>query len=223
MSNILVISDVHLGSPVSKVKTLAKVLKNEKYGHLIINGDLFDNKNIGKYKKRHWNILSLIRTISKKKKVTLIKGNHDENSSNLIKILDLKFVNQYEIKINGKFFLFMHFHQFDTFINKHPHITTVAEKIYYFFQLLDRSKKFSRWLKRTSKIFLNVKVKIRNKAIDFIKDREYDCIIGGHIHFAESFKCLVSGKEYHNSGSFCDEPCHYLIIDKEGEVTLKEI
>jgi len=223
MSNILVVSDIHLGSPVSRVKTLAKVLKNEKYGHLIINGDLFDNKNIGKYKKRHWNILSLLRTISKKKKLTLIRGNHDENSTNLIKILNLDFVNQYELEINHKKFLFMHLHQFDTFIDKHPHITAVAEKIYYFFQLLDRSKKFSRWLKRTSKIFLNVKVKIRNKALDFIKGKEYDCIIGGHIHFAESFKCLVSNKEYHNSGSFCDEPCHYLIIDKEGNVTLKEI
>ena len=49
-NNILVISDIHLGSPVCRVKSLAKVLKNEKYNHLIINGDLFDNKYIEKYK-----------------------------------------------------------------------------------------------------------------------------------------------------------------------------
>lgn len=220
-SNILVISDVHLGSPVSRVKALAKVLKNEKYGHLIINGDLFDNKNISKYKKRHWNILSLIRKISKKKKLTLVRGNHDINSSNLIKILDLEFVDEYELWVNKKLFLFMHFHQFDTFISKHPCITTIAENIYYFFQLLDRSKRFSRWLKRTSKIFLNVKVKIRNMALDYIRDKEYDCIVGGHIHFAEVFK--DGEKEYANSGSFCDEPCHYLIIDNKGDVTLKEV
>lgn len=83
-SNILVISDVHLGSPVSRVKALAKVLRNEKYGHLIINGDLFDNKYIERYKKRHWNILSLIRKISKKKKVTFILGNHNLKSKNII-------------------------------------------------------------------------------------------------------------------------------------------
>ena len=63
--NVLVVSDIHLGSPVSKVKALAKVLKNEKYSHLIINGDLFDSKNIHRYKKGHWNILSLIRKVSK--------------------------------------------------------------------------------------------------------------------------------------------------------------
>jgi UDP-2,3-diacylglucosamine pyrophosphatase LpxH len=176
---------------------------------------------MGKYKKRHWNILSLIRKISKKKKVILIKGNHDIKSSNIIKILGLDFHDSYELVINKKMFLFMHFHQFDSFIKKHPFITSVAEKIYYFFQLLDRSKKFSRWLKRTSKIFLNVKIKIRNKALDYIKDKPYDCIIGGHIHFAEIHK--EEDKEYANSGSFCDEPCHYLLIDKEGNVTLKEI
>jgi len=221
--NILVISDVHLGSPVSRVKSLAKVLKNEKYNHLIINGDLFDNKHIERYKKQHWRILALIRKISKNKEVTLIKGNHDINSTFLIKVLGLEFVDKYELTINNKKFLFIHFHQFDSFIKKYPIITHVAESIYYFFQSIDRSKKFSRWLKRTSKVFLNVKVKIRNKALDYIKDKDYDAIIGGHIHFAESFKCLESGKEYHNSGSFCDDPCHYLIIDKKGNVTLKEI
>ena len=92
MDNVLVVSDIHLGSPVSKVKTLAKVLKNEKYDHLVINGDLFDNRFIHRYKKRHWNILSLIRKISKKKKVTFILGNHDIKSKNIIKILGLEFV-----------------------------------------------------------------------------------------------------------------------------------
>ena len=223
MSTTLVVSDIHLGSPVSRVKAFAKVLRNEKYKKLIINGDLFDNNHMGKYKKHHWKIISLIRKISKKKDVVLIKGNHDIHSFNVIRVLDMKFHNEYEMDFNGKKILFMHFHQFDSFISKHPIITAFAESIYYFLQSLDRSKKFSRWIKRTSKRFLQVKVKIRNKALDYIKDLPYDCIIGGHIHFAESFVCSETGKEYHNSGSFCDDPCHYLLIDKNGEVTLKEV
>jgi UDP-2,3-diacylglucosamine pyrophosphatase LpxH len=222
-NNILVISDIHLGSPVSKVKSLAKVLKNEKYDHLILNGDVFDSKYIERYKKRHWNILSLLRKISKKKKVTFILGNHDLKSKNIIKILGLEFVEKLELEVNGKKMLFIHFHQFDPFIFKHPWITDIAERIYYFFQSIDRTKTFSRWLKRTSKRFLKIKTNIRDKALNYIKDKNYDAIFGGHIHFAESFVCPESGKEYHNSGSFCDEPCHYLIIDKEGKVTLKEI
>jgi UDP-2,3-diacylglucosamine pyrophosphatase LpxH len=221
-SNILVISDVHLGSPVCRVKSLAKVLKNEKYGHLIINGDLFDNKYIQKYKKNHWDILNIIRKIAKKKEVTMVRGNHDENSRSLIKILGLDFVDEYSLEVNGKRMLFIHFHQFDSFIKKYPFITTVAEKIYYCIQKLDRSKKFSRWVKRTSKLFLQVKLRVRNQAVDFIADKPYDAIFGGHLHYAEIFKDKSTGKEYYNSGSFCDDPCHYLIIDKEGVVTLKE-
>lgn len=148
--NILVVSDIHLGSPVSKVKALAKVLKNEKYNHLIVNGDFFDNKYLHRYKKGHWNILSLIRKISKKKKVTFILGNHDIKSKNIIKILGLEFVEKLELTINNKKMLFIHFHQFDPFIFKHPWITDLAERVYYFFQSIDRSKRFSRWLKRTS-------------------------------------------------------------------------
>jgi UDP-2,3-diacylglucosamine pyrophosphatase LpxH len=220
-SNILVISDVHLGSPVSRVKSLAKVLRNEKYGHLIINGDLFDNKYIERYRKRHWNILSLIRKISKKKKVTFILGNHDLKSKNIIKILGLEFVERLELEVGGKKMLFLHFHQFDPFIFKHPWITDIAERIYYFFQSVDRTRKFSRWLKRTSKSFLKLKSNIRDKALEYISDKPIDCIFGGHIHFAEIYD--NGDKEYFNSGSFCDDPCHYLLIDSKGIVTLKEV
>jgi len=223
MSNVLVVSDIHLGSPVSRVKAFAKVLKNEKYSHLVINGDLFDNKYVQRYKKKHWNILSLIRKISKKKKVTFIIGNHDIKSRNIIKILGFDFVERLELEIGGKKMLFIHFHQFDPFIFEHPWITDLAEKIYYFFQSLDFSRKFSRWIKKTSKQFMKTKINIRNKAIEYAGTNGYDCIFGGHIHFAESFVCDSSGVEYYNSGSFCDDPSHYLLINSKGEVIFKEI
>jgi len=223
MSNTLVISDIHLGSPVSRVKSLAKILKKEKYDHLIINGDLFDNTYLERYKSQHWKVLSIIRKIAKKKEVTFIIGNHDIKSKNIIKILGLHFVDKLEKKIGAKNFLFLHFHQFDPFIFNYPWVTDLAERIYYFIQKIDRSKKIARFLKRNSKSFLNIRFNIRNKAIYHIKVSDYDAIVGGHIHYAESYTCPDSGKEYHNSGSFCDDPCHYLVIDKNGNVTVKEI
>ena len=221
--NTLVISDIHLGSPVSKVKAIVKVLKNEDYSHLIINGDLFDNKHIERYKKQHWKVLSILRKIAKKKEITFILGNHDVKSKNIIKILGLDFVERYEKTINGKHFLFMHFQQFDPFIFKYPFITNLAEQIYYFFQKIDRSRKIARFLKRNSKSFLNIRHNIRTKAISFINGTKHDAIVGGHIHYAEIYKCPFTSKEYYNSGSFCDDPCHYLIIDGLGCVHLKEV
>jgi len=221
MNNILVVSDIHLGSPVCKVKQITSVLKNEKYDTLIINGDLLDNKYIGRYKKSHWRVLSIIRRLSKKKKVILIKGNHDAKAMVLARILGLEFIEKYETQVGGRNFLFMHFQQFDPFIFKYPLITSIAEHFYYFFQKLDRSKKFSRWIKRRSKNFLNIRYNIRNKAIAHIKDSKYDVICGGHIHFAEIYH--DEDVQYCNSGSFCDEPCHYLLITSNGNVHLKEI
>ena len=223
MSNTLVLSDIHLGSPVCKVKAVTSVLKNEKYDTLIVNGDLLDNKYIGRYKKSHWRVLSIIRRISKKKRVILIKGNHDAKAMVLARILGLEFVERHEENIGSKNFLFMHFQQFDPFLFKYPLITTIAEHFYYFFQKLDRSKKFSRWIKKQSKSFLNVRLNIRNKALHYIQDTKHDVICGGHIHYAESYYEPFSFKEYHNSGSFCDEPCHYLLINSNGNVNLKEV
>jgi UDP-2,3-diacylglucosamine pyrophosphatase LpxH len=135
--------------------------------------------------------------------------------------LGLEFVERLELEVGGKKMLFIHFHQFDPFIFKHPWITDIAERIYYFFQSVDRTRKFSRWLKRTSKSFLKLKSNIRDKALEYISDKPFDCIFGGHIHFAEIYD--NGDKEYYNSGSFCDDPCHYLLIDSKGIVTLKEI
>ena len=222
--NTLVISDIHLGSPVCRVKSIAKVLKNEKYNHLIINGDFLDNKYMGRYKEHHWKILKLIRKISKKKEVTLIIGNHDVKSKSIATILGLEFKERYETIIADKKMLFLHFHQFDPFIFKYPLITNIAESIYYFIQSIDRSKRIARFLKRNSKSFLNIRDNIRNKAITYAKENGYDAIFGGHIHYAESYVDPESNVEYHNSGSFCDNPSHYLVINnKTGKVSLKEI
>ena len=65
---------------------------------------------------------------------------------------------------------------------------------------------------------------LANKSLDYIKDRYIDVICTGHVH-AATFKISdQTNKHYWNSGSFCDDPCHYLTIDDDtGEIELKEI
>jgi UDP-2,3-diacylglucosamine pyrophosphatase LpxH len=50
-----------------------------------------------------------------------------------------------------------------------------------------------------------------------------DAIFGGHVHYAEVYHCKNTNKSYYNTGSFCDNPSHYIIIDVNGKVNLKEI
>ena len=217
----LVISDVHLGSPVCRTDSLLKVLSEEKYDKLIINGDLLDNDYFQRYKKKHWKVLELIRKISKKKEVILICGNHDRKSETLSRILGIEFVPQYEIQINGKNFLFLHLDIFDTFIAHYGLLTTIAESIYYFSQKIH--KPLAIWLKKSSKTFLEVKDKIKYKALEYIHNTQYDAIFGGHVHYAEEYHCVKTNKSYYNTGSFCDSPSHYIIIDNNGKVILREI
>lgn len=217
----LVISDVHLGSPVCRTDSLLKVLTEEKYDKLIINGDLLDNNHFKRYKKKHWKVLETIRKISKKKEVILICGNHDRNSETLSRILGIEFVPQYEMKINGKHFLFLHLDIFDTFIAHYGLLTNIAEKIYYFFQKIH--KPLAIWLKKSSKTFLEVKDEIKYKALEYIHNTQYDAIFGGHVHYAEEYHCIKTNKSYYNTGSFCDSPSHYILIDNNGKVILREI
>jgi UDP-2,3-diacylglucosamine pyrophosphatase LpxH len=217
----LVISDVHLGSPVCRTDAVLKVITEEKYDRLIINGDLLDNNHFQRYKKKHWKVLETIRKISKKKEVILIRGNHDRNSETLSRILGIEFVPQYEMQINDKHFLFLHLDIFDTFIAHYGMLTNIAEKMYYFFQKIH--KPLAIWLKKSSKTFLEVKDKIKYKALEYIHNTQYDAIFGGHVHYAEEYHCIKTNKSYYNTGSFCDSPSHYIIITQEGIVKLKDI
>ena len=59
MIEVLVISDIHLGTDVSQKEKVLQVL-NLKFNTLIINGDLFDNYSFKRYDKRDWKILGKI-------------------------------------------------------------------------------------------------------------------------------------------------------------------
>ena len=61
---ILVVSDIHLGSPVLRVKELLDLLDQE-WSQVVVNGDLLDSGKFHRYNKRHWKVLSKLRKLSK--------------------------------------------------------------------------------------------------------------------------------------------------------------
>lgn len=79
----IIISDIHLGTKVSKVKALNNFLKHHRCGHLIINGDLYgDKKSMRKeyWKKKHFKFFSRIQKMMDEDgtQVTIVRGVHDE-------------------------------------------------------------------------------------------------------------------------------------------------
>jgi len=92
--NTIIISDLHLGTPVSQGDKILKILSSD-FERLIINGDLFDNHSFSRYKKQDWKILNNIRKLSKTKEVILVEGNHDGCSEFISAITGMNMVSNY--------------------------------------------------------------------------------------------------------------------------------
>jgi len=60
----LIVSDIHLGSEVSRSKQLLDIIKQFHSKRLILNGDVFDDWNFKRLSKNDWKFLSYIRKIS---------------------------------------------------------------------------------------------------------------------------------------------------------------
>lgn len=217
----LIVSDIHLGTPVSKTDKLLKVLNETSFDRLIINGDLFDCHNLKRFKKSHWKVLSTLRKLTQSHTVVFVGGNHDGDVETISLILGLKFVLEYKWEVNGKKFIAVHGHKNDKWTSKFPRITDFFTGIYYLIQLIDKKHIVCGFLKHKSKVLLGVHKTMRRQAFEVAARHKVDGIFVGHSHIADD--AVENGVRYINSGSFCELPCHYILVDKNGNAGLKEI
>jgi len=221
MSNILVISDIHLGSPVLRTKELLGLL-DQKWSQIIVNGDLLDSGKFHRYNKQHWKVLSKLRKLSKHIPVHFIAGNHDKDSEILSEILGLEYKKELILECGDKRILLVHGDQFDTFIGKHPVITEIAANFYFILQKIGFSKSFCRFIKEKSKVWLDASELLCQRAVEYIIDKDFTDICCGHTHHSRCTTIL--NKTYWNSGTFCDDPSHYITIsEKTGEISILSI
>ena len=206
---ILVISDIHLGSPVLRADALLELL-DKKWQQIIVNGDLLDSGKFHRYTKKHWKILSKLRKISKHTPVRLIEGNHDREARVLVEILGLEYLSNLTLEIGLRKILFVHGDQFDSFISKHPIITEVAANIYYMLQRMGLSKSLCRKIKESSKQWMDASEILANRSLAHIAGTDITDICVGHSHHATSRS--IPYHNYWNSGTFCDDPSNYLVI-----------
>jgi UDP-2,3-diacylglucosamine pyrophosphatase LpxH len=221
MNKALILSDLHLGNPSCKAKTIVRVLNQEDFEILFIDGDLFDCLNLGRLPKSHWKVLTKVRKVSKRKRVILIRGNHDTIDFEALEaLLGIETYAEFMWEHQGKKFLFVHGDIFDRFVLGWPRVNEWLTTLYY------HAHKFKplRWLvdrilqsgNRSSAL------EFRKKAEKFREHKRADYAICGHTHFAE-----ISAT-YANSGSFLQNPCTYLTVGQEADtatcgVTLHQI
>ncbi len=220
----LLLSDVHLGSDISRAREALAVLDACSYRRLILLGDIFSDLNFARLNGDHWKFLSQIRKLSNRKRrieVVWVEGNHDQGLSKVMShLVGIPVYQRYVWEFQGKRHLAIHGHQFDRFVANNAFISRVGELLFAQIQKLDhRNKTFSRYLDRINTRWLRLESKVAAGAIAYAKSGHIDRIFCGHTHV--SARIERDGVEYYNTGCCIDARPTYITIGEEG-VTIRE-
>lgn len=221
----IIVSDIHLGSDVSRGKRLLQLLRAYQYNRLILNGDVFDDLNFKRLSKEDWKFLSYIRKLSNPKRgveVVWVIGNHDGGVAEILShLLGVPVHEEYVWSEQSRICCAIHGHQFDKWITEHVVVTAIASWLYLVIQKIDREHRVSRWVKRKSKKWLRLSSKVGHDAVAYAKrHHNADIVFCGHTH--QPVDITVDGVRYINSGSWTDKPSQYITIDHDGNVLLRE-
>ncbi|HRE78766.1 MAG TPA: UDP-2,3-diacylglucosamine diphosphatase [Flavobacterium sp.] len=196
---VVVISDVHLGTFGCHAKELCHYLSTIKPKTLILNGDIIDIWQFRKsyFPKSHLKVIKkIIDLASKGTEVYYITGNHDEMLRKFsdTKIGNFSIVDKLVLELDEKKAWIFHGDVFDASVQ---HTKWIAKLGGWGYDLLIVANRFVNWILQkmgkepysfSKKIKANVK-----EAIKFISDFEhtaselaiennYDYVICGHIH-----------------------------------------
>lgn len=197
--DIVVISDVHLGTYGCHAKELLNYLKSINPSTVILNGDIVD---VWQFSKRYWPkshmkvVKHLFKWISEGKEIHYITGNHDEM---LRKFVDFQMgsfsiKNKVVLDLNGKKAWFFHGDVFDVTMQHSKWIAKLGAIGYDALILLNRGINFISVFLGRGKVSLSKRIKDSVKsAVKFINNfeetvtsiaisKKYDYVICGHIH-----------------------------------------
>ncbi len=218
----LVMSDLHLGSKVCRADKILELLRNAEFKTLIINGDLFDTNTTSRLTPKHWEILSALTDLAERREVYLVGGNHGRELDLIPRKMNIDVRDEFAFSVHNRQFLCIHGDEFDTFTHKMPAIAKFFTHIYYMIQRTGGEKqRISMFLKRLSKRVLGVSRRQRRLALKRGAMEQANVVICSHTHLPHVAK--KDGILFINSGSFCDDPCTYIMIGEDGLTKLEEI
>ena len=133
-ADTIVLSDLHLGSEVSRASDALRMLKSASFNRLILLGDIFSDLNFRRLKKEHWQFLGYIRKLSNPKReieVVWVEGNHDHGLSDVMShLVGIRVYQEYSWEYGGLKHLAIHGHQFDRFVTRNRVLSTFLSSIH---------------------------------------------------------------------------------------------
>ena len=235
--DILVISDLHLGTYGSEADEVLAYLDTIDADKIVINGDFVD---IMLFNKRFWPsshmkvVKYFLDLISQGKEIYYITGNHDELMRKFLnfKIQNFKIVNQIVLDTpEGKVWMF-HGDVFDFSIQT-GWLTKLAGFLYDYMIMFNSwiNKKIMRPLGRkrlnfSKTIKANVKTAVQYfanfeiKAAEIAQKNGYKYVVCGHIHTPKIESFDINGEEiiYMNSGDWLESLSSLEYVDNKWSI-----
>ena len=200
--DIVVLSDIHLGTYACHATELLRYLKSIKPKAVVLNGDIID---VWQFSKRYWPathmmvVKHLIGLIAKDVPVYYIPGNHDEMLRRFkgFHLGSLKITNKLSLKIDNARVWIFHGDVFDVVMQHSRWLAKLGAIGYDTLILINSAVNWISSKMGRGKISLSKKVKNSVKgAVKFINkfedtvcdiaaENKYDYVICGHIHHPE--------------------------------------
>lgn len=235
--DILVISDLHLGTYGSEADEVLAYLDSINADKIVINGDFVD---IMLFNKRFWPsshmrvIKYFLDLISKGKEIYYVTGNHDELMRKFLnfKIQNFKIVNQIVLDTDdGKVWIF-HGDVFDFSIQT-QWLTKLAGFLYDYMIIFNSwiNKKimrplgqkrlnFSKTIKSNVKTAVQYFANFEMKAAEVAQKNGYKYVVCGHIHTPKIESFNINGEQviYMNSGDWLESLSSLEYVDNKWSI-----
>jgi UDP-2,3-diacylglucosamine pyrophosphatase LpxH len=215
-SDTLILSDLHLGSELSRAEEARRMLRSRTFRRLILLGDVFCDLNFRRLKKKHWNLLSYIRKLSSPRRqveVVWVEGNHDRGLTEVMShLVGVRVYQEYSWRAAGLRYLAIHGHQFDRFLVDNAALSALGEFLHMHLQRFDSQRKvFTRFLDRQNSRWLHLSPKVASGAMAHARLRGADVVFCGHTHLA--MRAEKDGVRYFNSGCWTGDDPTFITVN----------
>lgn len=222
--DVVVLSDIHLGTYGCHAKELVQYLKSISPQLLILNGDVIDGWQFSKsyFPTAHMQVIKeILDLMSRGTRVVYITGNHDEMLRRYsdLSLGNFQLTDKLVIEMNGEKTWIFHGDVFDATTKGSAKIIAKLGGVGYDWLIL--ANRFINWfLTRVGQPKMSLSKQVKNgvkKAVRWIADFEqtaaelaidkgYDYVICGHIHQPQQrvIKTKTGQVTYMNSGDWIE-------------------
>jgi UDP-2,3-diacylglucosamine pyrophosphatase LpxH len=220
---LVVLSDIHLGTYGSRAKEVLQYLKSIKPKTLILNGDIID---VWQFKKKYWPsshtkvLKEVLNLAAKGSQIHFLPGNHDEVFRRFVgyKLGNICIENKVILDLDGKKAWFFHGDVFDVTMQHSRWLTKLGSvgydlliwlnyRINQFLEFLGKERiSFSKRVKNGVKSAVKYINQFEEICADIAIHKEYDYVVCGHIHQPEirDMETRKGRVTYLNSGDWIE-------------------